>query len=304
VWLRFIPGNISHIRRIERWAQSTVNTWLCDIGVITVESMILVFMARPSVVEPEQFSWALLVLLFIDIGWLAAMLPGMKNGTRPEPQWWWMWLNIPSVAVLVFFLIIQKTYPDALGITSLWGTVTISTIFIACAIIDIYKSSPDWFGRPRSCKVQSKDLARYEKHMKEAIAEAKKSISEQGIPIGAVLVENGNIIGRGHNRRVQDGNPMAHAEIECLKNAGRRQNYKGTTLYSTLMPCCLCAGAIVQFGIKKVIVGESRNFKGARSYLDDHGVKIVDLDMDECYEMLSNYVKANPNIWNEDTGKS
>jgi cytosine deaminase len=300
VWLRFIPGNLSHIRRIERWASSTVDVWLTDIAVITMECMILVFMARPSVNQPEQFFWALLSLLLIDVGWLAAMLYGTRKGTRPEPQWIWMWLNIPSIAVLVVFLIGNKTYPEYLALTGNYGIFVISITFVICAAIDIYKSSPDWFGRPRQCPVPKEENATYQKRMKEAIEEAEKSITEGGIPIGAVLVENGNVIGRGHNQRVQNEDPTAHAEIECLRNAGRRKDYRGTVLFSTLMPCCLCAGAIVQFGIEKVVVGECRNFKGARSFLDDHGVKIINLDVDECYDMLRKYIKTHPSIWKED----
>ena len=103
--------------------------------------------------------------------------------------------------------------------------------------------------------------------MKAAIAEAKEGLKEGGIPIGSVIVRDGKIVGRGHNRRVQHNDPMAHAEIDCLQNAGRIGNYKDTTLYSTLMPCYLCAGAVVQFGIKKVIVGENKTFEGAEEFM-------------------------------------
>lgn len=118
--------------------------------------------------------------------------------------------------------------------------------------------------------------------MQAAIAEAKTGKESGGIPIGSVLVKAGKIIGRGHNKRVQDGDPVTHAEIDCLRNAGRIGNYKGTTLYSTLMPCYLCAGAVVQFGIKKVIVGESKTFPGAREFMESHGVEVVDYNLDEC----------------------
>src|SRR4051794_27921102 len=100
--------------------------------------------------------------------------------------------------------------------------------------------------------------------MKAAIAEARQGIEEGGIPIGSVLVRDGKIIGRGHNKRVQDGDPVTHAEIDCLRNAGRVGNYKNAVLYSTLMPCYLCAGAVVQFGIKKVFAGENVTFAGAK----------------------------------------
>lgn len=303
VWFRFIPGNISHIRGLERWASTSVNTWLFDVSIITAESMIIVFMADPSVNNPELFLWALLALLLLDVGWLAGMLPGVKSKTRPEPQWTWLWLNIPSISIVVAFLILSYRYPDIVGLTSMPTLLIIAIVFVLSAFIDVYRSAPDWFGRPKHDEPTDVEKKAYQKYMAEAINEAKKSLSNEGIPIGAILVENGNIVGRGHNRRVQDQDPMAHAEIECLRNAGRRQTYRGTTLFSTLMPCCLCAGAIIQFGVRKVVVGENRNFTGARSFLDDCGVKVVNLDMKECHEMLRKYIKTNPATWNEDIGK-
>src|SRR3954467_8068035 len=105
-----------------------------------------------------------------------------------------------------------------------------------------------------------------------AIEEAKKGLAEGGIPIGSILVRNGEIIGRGHNQRVQKGDPMAHAEIDCLQQAGRIGSYKDTVLYSTLMPCYLCAGAVVQFGITQVVVGESKTFSGAEFFMKQHAV--------------------------------
>jgi creatinine deaminase len=142
-----------------------------------------------------------------------------------------------------------------------------------------------------------------DRFMKEAVSEAKKGLLEGGIPIGSVLVRNGTIIGRGHNKRVQDRDPTAHAEIDCLRNAGRIGNYDSTILYSTLMPCYLCAGAVVQFGIRKVIVGESRNFTGAKSFMRAHRVEVVDLNLDDCYHMMKNFIGKNPELWNEDIGK-
>ena len=140
-------------------------------------------------------------------------------------------------------------------------------------------------------------------YLSAAIKEAKKGLAEGGIPIGSVLVKGNKIIAAGHNKRVQDGDPVAHAEIDCLKNAGRIGNYKDTILYSTLMPCYLCAGAAVQFGIKKVIVGESRNFTGARAFMDEHGIEVIDLDLDECVTMMQEFIARNPRLWNEDIGE-
>jgi len=139
--------------------------------------------------------------------------------------------------------------------------------------------------------------------MQEAIEEAMKGLTEGGIPIGSVLVRGDLIIGRGHNRRVQEGDPIIHAEIDCLRNAGRIGTYRDTVLYSTLMPCYLCAGAAVQFGIKKVIVGESRNFTGARAFMEEHGIVVIDLDLGKCVTMMQEFILKNPRLWNEDIGE-
>ena len=136
-----------------------------------------------------------------------------------------------------------------------------------------------------------------------AIDEARKSLAEGGIPIGSVLVQNGNIIGRGHNRRVQEKNPMKHAEIDCLINAGRVGNYRGTILYSTLMPCYLCAGAVVQFNIPKVVVGEARTFPGAEQFMKDHAIAVINLDLDECVKLMREFITTHPLLWNEDIGR-
>lgn len=138
--------------------------------------------------------------------------------------------------------------------------------------------------------------------MLAAIAEARKGLRAGGIPIGSVLVRDKRIIGRGHNKRVQESNPILHAEIDCLASAGRIGSYKDSTLYSTLMPCYLCAGAIVQFGIKKVVAGESKNFPGAVEFLQSHGVEIVDVESEECIQMMAEFIRDNEKLWNEDIG--
>lgn len=137
----------------------------------------------------------------------------------------------------------------------------------------------------------------------EAIEEAKKGLSEGGIPIGSVLVKDGKIIGRGHNKRVQENDPVIHAEIDCLRNAGRIGSYKDTVLYSTLMPCFLCAGAVVQFGIKKVIAGESVTFPGAKEFMESHGIEVIDLNNTECIKLMEDFIKAKPELWSEDIGE-
>jgi cytosine deaminase len=141
-----------------------------------------------------------------------------------------------------------------------------------------------------------------DKFMGIAIEEAKNGLSQGGIPIGSVLVKNGKVIARGHNQRVQKKNPILHAEIDCLQNAGRVGSYKGTILYSTLMPCYLCAGAIVQFGIKKVYAGESKTFEGAKKFMESHDVQVFDLDLEECKNLMKNFIKKKPELWAEDIG--
>lgn len=139
--------------------------------------------------------------------------------------------------------------------------------------------------------------------MEAAIAQAHKSRGEGGIPIGSALMRGGELVAVGHNKRVQDGDPVTHAEIDCLRNAGRLGSFRDTTLYSTLMPCYLCAGAVVQFGIKKVIVGESRTFPGAVDFMRSQGVEVIDLDLPECVEMMTKFIAEHPELWNEDIGK-
>lgn len=146
--------------------------------------------------------------------------------------------------------------------------------------------------------------------LRAALDEAKQGLREGGLPIGSVLVRNNQIIARGHNRRVQHGDPMAHAEINCLTNAGRQATYRDTILYSTLMPCFLCSGAVVQFGIPKVIVGESVNFPGGQGpagnspdFLRSHGVQVIDLHDPECIALMARFIREHPELWNEDIGR-
>ena len=140
--------------------------------------------------------------------------------------------------------------------------------------------------------------------IRAALEEAQKGLNEGGIPIGSVLVKGGRIIARGRNRRVQEDNPILHAEIDCIQNAGRTGSYANTVLYSTLMPCYLCAGAVVQFGIKKVVVGESRTFEGARDFMESKGVEVVDMNLEQCMRLMQDFIRKNPGLWDEDIGKT
>jgi cytosine/creatinine deaminase len=138
--------------------------------------------------------------------------------------------------------------------------------------------------------------------MDAAIGQARKSLREGGIPIGSALARHGELLALGHNKRVQDDDPVTHAEIDCLRKAGRIGSFRDTVLYSTLMPCFLCSGAVVQFGIPKVIVGESRTFPGGPEFMRSHGVEVIDLDLPECVEMMKQFIAVQPQLWNEDIG--
>lgn len=145
----------------------------------------------------------------------------------------------------------------------------------------------------------------HKKYMKEAIKEAHRSRIEGGIPIGAVLVKDGKIIGRGHNRRVQDNSAILHAEISCLENAGRLKagDYKNCTLYSTLSPCDMCSGAVLLYKIPTVVVGENETFRGPETHLKKRGIRVINLDSAECRNMMSKFIKEKPSLWNEDIGE-
>ncbi len=141
--------------------------------------------------------------------------------------------------------------------------------------------------------------------MKEALKEARKSLREGGIPIGSVLVKNGRIIGRGHNKRVQKDSSILHAEMDCLENAGRLKasDYKKCVIYSTLSPCDMCTGAILLYNIPAVVIGENKTFKGPEAYSKKRGLKLINLDMKECKDLMADFIRSKPSLWNEDIGK-
>jgi len=144
-----------------------------------------------------------------------------------------------------------------------------------------------------------------DKFLEASIEEAKKGMAEGGIPIGSVLVIDGRIVGRGHNQRVQKRSAVLHAEIDCLENAGRikASDYRRATLYSTLSPCDMCSGAVLLYGIPKVIVGENRTFCGPEDYVRSRGVEVVIIDNQECRQLMETFIKNNPELWNEDIGE-
>ena len=141
--------------------------------------------------------------------------------------------------------------------------------------------------------------------LQSAVQEARRGLESGGIPIGSVLVIDGKIVGRGHNHRVQRGSSILHAEMDCLENAGRLKacDYRQSILYSTLSPCDMCSGAILLYGIPRVVVGESRTFRGPEGYLRSRGVELKIVDNLECHELMQDLIRNNAELWNEDIGE-
>ncbi|TWU21282.1 nucleoside deaminase [Bythopirellula polymerisocia] len=141
--------------------------------------------------------------------------------------------------------------------------------------------------------------------LQAAIDEARAGLAEGGIPIGSVLVLDGKIVGRGHNRRVQKGSAILHAEMDCLENAGRltARDYRQTTLYSTLSPCDMCSGTTLLYGIPRIVIGENRTFQGPEEYVRSRGVELTIIEDPECVELMKQFITAHPELWNEDIGE-
>ena len=144
----------------------------------------------------------------------------------------------------------------------------------------------------------------YEKLLKVAIEEARLGLAQGGVPVGACLADqDGNVLGRGHNQRFQQGDPTIHGETDAFKNAGRQRGYKNKIMVTTLAPCWYCSGLIRQFNIGTVVVGESVNFQGGIDWLRENGVEVIDLGNQECIEMMSEFIAAKPELWAEDIGE-
>ena len=136
--------------------------------------------------------------------------------------------------------------------------------------------------------------------MAVAYEEALSSYNQGGLPIGSVLVRAGEVIGKGHNQRVQNSDPIAHGEMDCLRNAGRQRTYRDTVIYTTLSPCMMCTGTIIQFKIPTVVIGESVNFPGNKDLLQDRGVTVIDVNDDRCIKPMARFIREKPTLWNED----
>jgi len=144
-----------------------------------------------------------------------------------------------------------------------------------------------------------------DKFFREAIKQAKKGLSEGGIPIGSVIAHNGEILGKGHNKRVQESSVILHGEMDAFENAGRQDAkiYKEATIYTTLSPCPMCTGAILLYGIPKVVIGENKTFMGAEETLKSQGIEVIVLNDEECIKMMEDFIQSKPQLWNEDIGE-
>ena len=144
-----------------------------------------------------------------------------------------------------------------------------------------------------------------DKFMQAAIEEAQQGLAEGGIPIGSVIVHNNKIIGRGHNRRVQNGSPILHGEMDAFENAGRQsaQTYRESIIYTTLSPCAMCSGAIILYGISRVVIGENHTFMGEEALLTSKGITVEVLQNQQCIDLMQDFIKAKPQLWNEDIGE-
>lgn len=148
--------------------------------------------------------------------------------------------------------------------------------------------------------MHSSTMQQHQHFMQLALQQAQKSYDEGGLPIGSVMEEQGQLVSAGHNQRVQLGDPTAHGEMDCLRKAGRRARYDQVTLYTTLSPCMMCAGTIVQFGIPRVVVGEDQSFKGNIDFLRAHGVEVLLLDDAACKALMQRFIREKPGLWDED----
>lgn len=144
----------------------------------------------------------------------------------------------------------------------------------------------------------------HKEFLNAAWKEGRNSLDHGGVPVGSVLVRDDEVIAAGHNQRVQRGDPIAHGEMDCIRNAGRQTTYADTTLYTTLSPCMMCAGTIVQFGIPRVVIGENQTFGGNEAFLRENGVQVIVMDDADCKALMTEFIRRYPEVWREDIGES
>lgn len=336
--LRFFIGNILHLESSELTGPEGAYKWFIDLFFIIAECVVLIFAGAVTTLEASagayiSFTVYLLILYGLDVLWLASIQLLSRAGKRwpgafgsmvrerDMAPFEWAVVNIALGALMWGLDVIG--HPDHIPDSTLYVLVGANVIFF---VIDVVKiaygirepkvaiTSPlsppipslrsSWTALISRIRDPRGSKEKMGSSMSLALSCARQSLSEGGIPVGAVLVSNeGKTMGVGYNRRVQQNNPILHAEIDCLAKAARHHDYSGTTMYSTLMPCHMCAGAIIQFGIPRVVIGESRNFSGAVDLLGSHGVEVVDLDDPVCRDLLGEYISSHPDTWREDIGR-
>lgn len=333
--LRFFIGNILHLESPYLTGPDAAYKWFWDVFFIIAEAVILIFAGAVTTIDASaeahvSFTDYLLVLYVVDVIWLGSMRLLSKTGERwpralgsmvrgkDKAPFEWAWVNI--ILIVPTGLLYVTGHQDRIPDWMLYGLVGANVIAFAWDVMAIAYGirEPDitsplappirsfrsrfaalvaWIRDPWTSKDKISSA------MNLALSNARQSLSEGGIPVGAALLsEKGGTLGVGRNRRVQRNNPTLHAEIDCLANAARHQDYSDTTMYTTAMPCHMCAGAIIQFGIPRVVVGESQNFSGAHDLLKSHGVKVTDLNDSTCRDLLAEYISRHPDTWQEDIG--
>jgi creatinine deaminase len=335
--LRFFIGNILHLESPILTGPDAVFKWFLDLFFILAEGVILIFAGNVTTIDASakahvSFTDYLLVLYVVDVIWLGSIrllsqagehwprtFGSMVRGKDMAPFEWAL-VNVALIMLMGWLDVIG--HPDRISDATLYVLVVANALAFGWDVLAIAYGirEPDaditsplappirsfrsrfaalitWIRDPRSSKGKTSS------GINLALSNARLSLSEGGIPVGAALLsEKGQTLGVGRNRRVQKSNPILHAEIDCLANAARHKDYSGTTLYSTVMPCHMCTGAIIQFGIPRVVVGESQNFSGAHDLLKSYGVEVIDLDDSTCRDLLAEYISRHPDTWQEDIG--
>jgi|GEM_PF-234535 len=335
--LRFFIGNILHLESPDLIGPQGAFRWFWDLFFIVMQCVVLIFAGAVTTIESSalaeiSFTEYLLILYGLDVLWLTSIRFLDALGRRwprafgsmvrkgDMAPFEWAEVNI-ALGLLMWGLDLIGNHPSPIPDWKLWVLLVANGIFFLDDVVKIaygirepeaagvsplappIKSHKSWSARLIGWIRRLRSSNNPNSGMELAISSARESLREGGIPIGSALLDGGgDVLGVGHNRRLQKDSPILHAEMDCLASASRRHDYAGTTLYSTLMPCYMCAGAVIQFGIPRVVVGESHNFVGARDLLAEHGIEVIDLDDPTCKEMLGQFIRQNPQTWNEDIG--
>jgi len=289
--IRFFHGNsIVHAQNILRGGEKNLFRLITDIlSVFTSLSIICILGA--AIGEVRIFLKLLVLLYIFDIVWGSFSI--FFRSTSDNFRKWCVINGVGMVVLLILFL--RGNY-NVLYITAIC-TLQFAADYTWCR--NFYFGKKDASAGP---EITDDDDRQFGRFMKQALQEAREGLDQSGIPIGSVLVKDNEIIARGHNRRVQKNDPTAHAEIECIRNAGRDVELHKCTIYSTLMPCPMCAEAIILANIPIVVAGEDKNFTGARSLLESKGIEVYCLQDQECTDIMRQFIKSNPDLWGEDIG--